>query len=520
MGSIRFKLTLLITGASLIAIAAAGGLAFSLRVVDTTLEQALETQRRLDYFTEASARLAEYGLAAIDVANTPDGARDRIDEARGRVRTVLAGVDGVLSRAVGDTDGVLNRTEMAARSRPVAQLRAGFEVFDRQVVAALRETDAAQRSDAIRGAFNGFAVTTGPALSFLIEAERRSVQEARDDQRRVSKGLTRTTVLATLMALVAAALLYRTIARPILARIAQMRKAAAAIGHGELNLRLAVGSRDELGHLAATFNRMAARLRRRETQVAAERRALEATIVDRTAALSAANERLEDIDRSRRRFFTDVSHELRTPLTVILGECDVALRAAPAPADQYRPVLTVIRARAQRLNRRIEDLLRVARSESGTLELDFRRVSLRDILNSAIEFFEGVARRKGVALACDAPLHDIEVVADREWLRQVVEALIDNSLRHGTGATAIKVSIIEAGDDVSIVVSDNGCGFPEGDSEALFARFARDRLSSGFGIGLALARWVVEQHEGAIVIEREKAPVAGSRVIVTMPRVY
>jgi signal transduction histidine kinase len=517
MGSIRFRLALFIAAASLIAVAAAGSLALSLRAVDATLERALQAQRRLDRFTELSARLAEYGLAAIDVADTPDGAQDRIDEARRRVRTAFTVSDVVLRRAVDDTDGVLSKTEMATRSRPVSQLRAGFDVFDRQVRDALREPDTAKRLDAIRGALNGFAVTTGPALTFLVEAERRSVEDAREGQRRLSKGLTQATAIAALVVLGLAFVLYRTIALPILDRVAQMQKAATAIGHGELELRLAIGSRDELGLLAATFNRMTARLRRRELRLATERRALEETVAERTAALSAANERLEGVDRSRRRFFTDVSHELRTPLTVILGECDLALRASPA-RDEHRPVLTVIRNRAQRLNRRIEDLLRVARSESGLLELDLRRVALMDIVNSAIESFDVVARRKGIAIRCDPPPTAIDVTADREWLRQVIEALIDNSLRHGTGATAIELSIVDGSADVSIIVGDDGRGFPRGDSEALFTRFARERGSSGFGIGLALARWVVERHGGDIVIDGDSAHRPGSRVVITMPK--
>jgi two-component system, OmpR family, sensor kinase len=518
MGSIRFRLALFIAAASLIAVAAAGSLALSLRAVDVTLERALQAQRRLDRFTEVSARLAEYGLAAIDVADTPDGAQDRIDEARRRVRAAFTVADVVLRRAVDDTEGVLSKTEMAVRSRPVAQLRGGFDVFDRQVRDALRASDTGKRLDAIRGALNGFAVTTGPALSFLVEAERRSVEEAREGQRRLSKGLTQATAIAALVVLGLAFVLYKTIALPILDRVAQMQKAATAIGHGELELRLAIGSRDELGLLAATFNRMTARLRRRELRLAAERRALEETVAERTAALSAANERLEGVDRSRRRFFTDVSHELRTPLTVILGECDLALRANPAPADEHRPVLTVIRNRAQRLNRRIEDLLRVARSESGMLELDLRRVALMDIVNSAIESFDVIARRKGIAIRCDLPPTAIDVTADREWLRQVIEALIDNSLRHGTGATAIELSIVDGSADVSIVVGDDGRGFPRGDSEALFTRFARERGSSGFGIGLALARWVVERHGGDIVIDGDSAHSPGSRVVITMPK--
>ncbi|WP_368734955.1 histidine kinase dimerization/phospho-acceptor domain-containing protein, partial [Klebsiella pneumoniae] len=91
--------------------------------------------------------------------------------------------------------------------------------------------------------------------------------------------------------------------------------------------------RDELGLLVANFNRMVARLSRREGRLAADRAALEDTVAARTADLRAANARLEAVDASRRRFFADVSHELRTPLTVILGECDLAARPSARPVD-------------------------------------------------------------------------------------------------------------------------------------------------------------------------------------------
>ena len=140
---------------------------------------------------------------------------------------------------------------------------------------------------------------------------------------------------------------------------------------------------------------MAGRLARREGRLAADRAALEDTVAARTADLRAANERLEMVDRSRRRFFADVSHELRTPLTVILGECEIAA-LSPAPPcadpalsgalDRDRAAFAVIRRRAFRLQRRVEDMLRVARSETGTIELESKTVALGEIYRHGAEW--------------------------------------------------------------------------------------------------------------------------------------
>lgn len=523
MRSIRFRLALLISGAALVAVAAAVGLVFALKVVDTTLARASDAQSRLDLLTEISGRLADFGLVAIDSANRPEANSGRVEESRQRVKATFAAVERALARNVAEMEGALSRTEMAARSRPLAQLKAGFEILDQQIVHALGERDVPQRADAIRGAFNAFATMAGPNLSFLVEAERRGVETARQEQRRLSATLTRAALVAALAALLAALLMHRTITRPILARLADIRQAASAIGHGRLDMRLAVGSRDELGLLVAAFNRMAARLRLREARVATDRAQLEQTISQRTAALTAANTQLEEIDRSRRRFFADVSHELRTPLTVILGECDLVLRAPDPIEDRHRRVLTTIRKRAQRLHRRVEDLLRVARSESGRLELDFKQVSLLSVASSAIEGVESVAKRQGVSIKLDPAARDIEVKADGEWLRQVVEGLIDNALHHAKGATTVVVGIADLANEVEISVHDDGCGFPANEHGELFARFVRSGRSkgvSGYGIGLALARWVVEQHQGSILLGENGhgAALGGASIIIRLPK--
>lgn len=521
MGSIRFKLGALIVAVAALASLAAGGVVLAVGATDQALEAAVAAQRRLDLLTEASARLSEFGITAVADAGFPTPDRERLAAARSRVVAVL---ERVASEASDDVSPAEAASQ--GRARLLAHLRADFALLDRQITLALADTDGARRADKVRGALNAFAAGAGPVLSLMVESERRAVTEARAEARALSQQLKLGAVLLALAVLLVALLLYRALARPLLERLAQIDRAAAAIGRGVLDTRLAIGPRDELGLLMAKFNRMAERLARRERRVAEDRAVLERTVAERTADLTAANDRLAAIDASRRRFFADVSHELRTPLTVIIGECDITQRAPAIPEAVSRSVLATIRKRAGRLHRRVEDLLRVARSESGEIELVFQDVPMTPLLAEAVAAFSTVAQRQGVRLLLDAPEPGPLVHADREWLRQVVEGLIDNALRHGAPLTAITVGARVTDDSILLSVADDGRGIPPEARAGLFARFARGGQSaahSGFGLGLALAEWVVTQHGGRITLgdnDDGSDRGAGTCVTITLPRPF
>lgn len=528
MRTIGFRLGLLVFGCLFIAFAAGAGVIYTLHVTDRTIDRALDAQRRLDLLTEMSGRIQQYGLVAISTVNEPNLRATRLKDAEVGVDTAIKGFEPEISKAINQADLASNVNAMAARARPLEQVRAGFHVLVRQVDQALAEKDQQRRGDLIRGAFNGFATMTGPYLFFLMQADRRGVESGREDAKAVSTTLTRSAVIFVVVALVGAAIMYRLISRPILAAVAEIRDAAIAIGQGERNLRLPVRNRDELGLLAVVFNRMTARLRRGEQRVAADQLALERTIADRTSDLRAANETLSGIDRSRRRFFADVSHELRTPLTVILGECEIAM-SSPEAADattaartleSHDAAFAVIRRRAQRLQRRVEDMLRVARSESGTLELHFKRIALQAVCASGIEAFEGATKRKDVAIRLEPSNADVFVDGDFEWLRQIVEGIIDNALRHAEGATLVLLSCAEAEGAAILAVRDNGPGFGVADPSDLLVRFARrgtiDNVS-GHGIGLALVRWVVDKHRGSVTLRTADAPLNGAEILIRLP---
>ncbi|MDI4656656.1 sensor histidine kinase [Xanthobacter autotrophicus] len=517
MRSIRFKLAALSGAAASFAILAAVGVLLAVGAADRALEATVSAQQRLDLLTEISARLSDFGLAAVAVAESPGADLGRMEDARSRVAAVL---EAATVRAA--QTAPVPEMGVRPRERMLAHLRADFILLDRQISAAVADADA--RGDRVRGALNGFAAAAGPTLSLLVESERRAVTSAREEALALSFRLRVGAVALAALVLAAAALLYRALARPLLTRLGEMDRAAAAIGRGDLDTRLTIGPRDELGVLTARFNRMAARLGRRERRVVEDRALLEKTISERTADLTAANARLAAIDASRRRFFTDVSHELRTPLTVIIGECDVTQRAPAIPEDLSRSVLATIRKRAVRLHRRIEDLLRVARSESGEIELVFQDVPLVPLLADAVAGFESVALRQGVRLRLEAQAPGPLVHADREWLRQVVEGLIDNALRHGGKVTRITLAtttVTGAGGEVAdqITVTDDGRGIAPEARAGLFRRFERGERfgdGTGFGLGLALAEWVVTRHGGRIILEEGEE--GGTRVVIALPR--
>jgi signal transduction histidine kinase len=528
MRTIGFRLGLLVFGCLLIALAAGGGVIFALHITDRTIDRALDAQRRLDLLTEMSGRIQQYGLVAIASVEDPQMRATRLKEAEDGVFASITAFEPEIGKAMSEADLPSNVNAMAARAKPLEQVRAGFRVLKRQVDEAFAQPDPQARGDTIRGAFNGFATMTGPYLFFLMQADRRGVEAGREEARTISKTLTDAAIAFLVIALIGGVVMYRLLSRPILAAVAEIRDAAIAIGQGKRDVRLPVRNRDELGLLAVVFNRMTARLRRGEQRVAQDRLALETTIADRTADLRAVNEKLGEIDRSRRRFFADVSHELRTPLTVILGECEIALAGREGVSSEKADdrlakdseAFAVIRRRGERLKRRIEDMLRVARSESGTIELHFQRVALKSICLSAIEAFEGATKRKDIDIRLEATAEDVFVNGDFEWLRQIIEGMIDNALRYAKGASVISLYCARETDHARLGVRDDGPGFGVEDPSELMTRFARRSTIenvSGHGIGLSLVRWVVDKHRGSVTLKRAEAPLNGAEILIYLP---
>jgi len=215
----------------------------------------------------------------------------------------------------------------------------------------------------------------------------------------------------------------------------------------------------------------------------------------------------ERMEKSRRDFIANVSHELRTPLTSIQGYTETLLDN-PIADNHVRDFLEIIRKNAARMSRLTEDLLTLARVESGEHRFDMQRVSTEELLQDALESFREVARSYGVELVIENSVPAGHVNADREAIHQIFSNLIENALKYAASGKKVILGTRAAANGVEFYVRDFGPGISSEHLHRLFERFyrvdkARSRESGGTGLGLAIAKHIVLAHEGTIRAESE-----------------
>jgi two-component system sensor histidine kinase BaeS len=273
------------------------------------------------------------------------------------------------------------------------------------------------------------------------------------------------------------------VARPI----QRLEEAAAAVAGGDLSQRSGLAARnDELGDLGRSFDGMATALERGE----------------------------ED----RRRFMQDAVHELRTPLAVVEATTSAVLDGVYAHDDEH---LRTIRDQARLLSRIVDDLRTISLAEGGQLDLSPEPIDVAGILTIAARDVEARAAASGSAVAVDPVAADLAVVADGDRVRQVLAALLDNALRHTpTDGRVVLAARSVAGGAVRIEVRDTGPGIAAEDLPRVFDRLyqadpARDRRTGSSGLGLAIARALVEAQGGRV--GAETAPEGGALVWMELP---
>jgi heavy metal sensor kinase len=277
--------------------------------------------------------------------------------------------------------------------------------------------------------------------------------------------------------------------RRALAPVDRIAQTARSIGADNLAQRLDVpATGDELERLSQTLNEMIGRL--------------------------------EAAFRRTTRFTADASHELRTPLAVMRTTAEVALRSPHA--DEHRAALAEITAELGRTAQLVENLLLIAKADSGRAPLDKRPVDLVATVEEACAEARVLARVKELELDARLPPTSIRVTGDRDALRRLFLILLDNAVKYTAAGGKLEVSL-EAVDGTAIgVVKDTGIGIAEKDLPLIFDRFyrvdrARSREQGGVGLGLAIGRWIAEAHGGTITVT--SALERGSEFRVHLPRV-
>lgn len=324
---------------------------------------------------------------------------------------------------------------------------------------------------------------------------------------RVNRAVFLAALAAGIVALVLGGLLVRQITAPL----GELAGAASRIAGGNLDTRVEITNTDELGRVGAAFNQMAASLDRQE--------------------------------ELRRNLMADIAHELRTPISVIQGQVEALQDGIfPVTEESLEPIYN----NSLLLNRLVEDLRTLAHAEAGQLDLSRQPVNLADIVTDLFDDLRSQADARDVTLTADVPANLPPADADPQRLRQVLLNLLSNGIRHtpAGGTVSIQCTVCSEqftvnsnqwqGDEqlttdhwslitghcLLITVRDSGPGIPPEDLPHIFDRFyrgdkSRSRQTGGMGLGLAIAKELVEAHGGRIWAESR--PDEGAAFHVTLP---
>jgi two-component system phosphate regulon sensor histidine kinase PhoR len=217
---------------------------------------------------------------------------------------------------------------------------------------------------------------------------------------------------------------------------------------------------------------------------------------------------LRKLERVRRDFVANVSHELRTPLTAIQGFAETLLAGAIDDPQNRTRFLEIILEHSRRLARLTEDLLMLSKMDAERLELEIRRLSVSQLIESCLETAQRRAVEKDLRISVNMPQRLPDIAGDRRRLAEVLQNLLDNAIQYTLPGGQIMVSAETGEEEVILTVSDTGIGIPKADQPRIFERFyrvdvARSREAGGTGLGLAIAKHLVDVHGGRLWVESE-----------------
>lgn len=318
-----------------------------------------------------------------------------------------------------------------------------------------------------------------------------------------------------------------TLTSSLIKPVNSLIRAANRVASGDLETAITPSSRDEIGYLAQTFEQMREKLRLNNQN-------LETLVNERTAELKQAYADLKQLDELKSSFLSTVSHELRTPLTSVLGFAKIIQKKLedvifPQVTDQSPKVtkamqqtrnnIDIIVTEGERLTDLINDVLDLAKMESGKIEWKTEQISLKEIIARAVNTSEALWVRKELTVFTDVAANLPAVPGDRDRILQVILNLLSNAVKF-TIQGSITCRAVQQDNELLISVSDTGIGIAPEAQSTVFEKFKQigDTLTEkpqGTGLGLPICKQIIEHHGGSIWVESTLGK--GSTFFFTLP---
>lgn len=500
-----------------------GVTALSLRVADDFVRRIDGVHHRFEVIAELDGHANNYAEQIAEVLllgpeQMPDfeAARRKMEEAFERLARVTR-AEVLTLEGIEEVRREISDVEMTSRMNELYRAidRAAEHVFALQRDGKQAEAVAHFRREVEYRLSNDFETLLENALKDERGEVASELAEVRRRQQWLLIGAIALTLLAVLFSAGFGLMLKRSIVRPV----QDLAQGARAIADGALDARIPVRGRDEFAALARTFNDMAHAIEAQRGELVTAQQRLHSEVEARTAELRHANERLRDVDARRAQFLADVSHELRTPLTILRGEADVALRGRGDPGDQAEALFR-IQEQAESLGSLLDDLLAFARSDAEDQSFEITLTRGRDVAAAAAAEGEALAAPRDILIETAWNDGGGVIAVDARRLKQVFLIGLDNAIKHSPAGGRVRVAALVADGRFVVEVSDEGPGLSEEDRAHVFSRFYRGRTADrgstgGLGIGLAIAKLIVERHDGVITLDNR--PSGGAVLTVSLP---
>lgn len=510
--------------ASLAALAVAIGLAWAgLWAADHGTRRVTAIVNRLDVLNQLDGKTGQYAQFAAEQLTTGRLRGGDLSSSRIAIEFLLAQLTQTTRAEIATLAGMNEVEEQLPEIEGSRRIIEVYHAIDSSVNRMLSEMRAGQAASAVEIYRVEISFRLANELRPLIESaaagEREEVTAQLESLGRTEVWFAGLAAAFGIIAVLGLSILALALRRSVIEPLAGLTSRARILAAGGKDEAYALPAKSEFVSLGSSLDRLSEAMAEQRERFAAAGEKLGAEVEARTVELRAANARLREIDHKRGQFLADVSHELRTPLTILRGEADVALRGKEDSALQ-RMALERIQSEAGELGKLLEDLINYARTEAEDAPYVIAEMRLDDVIVAAAQESETLAAPREVSVVVKLGDKGRHVNADFRRLKQGLLIGLDNAIKHSPPGGEVEISTTIEGDAVAIRIADQGEGVAATDLPHVFERFFRGRgkgepMADGVGIGLSIAKDIIDRHGGSISLGNR--PEGGAVLTIVLP---